>query len=87
MLRVFFFLFLLSALPGKVVSSRSENKVSSLAFLKQTANVSLLRYNFVQSDENAYPECKSMWQKKKDGNQTVTPFSFYIYFWKQHNYV
>ena len=21
-----------------------------------------------------------MWQKKKDGNQTVTPFSFYIYF-------
>ena len=23
---------------------------------------------------------KSMWQKKKDGNQTVTPFSFYICF-------
>ena len=33
----------------------------------------------MQSDENAYPECKSMWQKK-DGNQTVIPFSFYIYF-------
>ena len=32
----------------------------------------------MQSDENAYPECKSMWQK--NGNQTVTPFSFYIYF-------
>ena len=40
----------------------------------------------MQSDENAYPECKSMWQKK-DGNQTVTPFLLHLFFGKQPNYV